>query len=265
MSNQKIIPFGTYKDHPIEVLQKDKSYTEWLMSQSFFKDNYPDIHTIVINNFNIKTDDTPEHNNMQIKFLNEDYRLKLAYLIHNKRLFKFNSSFFPIYLKEILEPSNLTDEERKEIVNEISNYNNTNLLDFYKLIFENKGLDVSYRLSYGFKSKKTMFKGYYSEGFEKFLNEIWRAETSIEFNIELKPTVGDDYPSILRQMNNIGAKILVLKEYTGQGATLDEVKQFFKLSYVTVLLENEIDSIELPNYDKILEFDFDTLIEELKL
>ena len=65
-----VVPFGKYKGQPAEVLKGDPSYTEWLCQQSGFPQRYPDIHTLIINNFGDPSE-TPEHNALQLRFLDE--------------------------------------------------------------------------------------------------------------------------------------------------------------------------------------------------
>ncbi|MDY0090590.1 MAG: hypothetical protein RBR78_09515 [Flavobacteriaceae bacterium] len=78
------------------------------------------------------------------------------------------------------------------------------------------------------------------------------------FQIEIKPTVSDDFPSVLRQMKaSMPVKgyinsILFLKEYTGIGATKEEFCNYFKSQGYLVVFENEIDNIDFPNFDQKL-------------
>lgn len=76
-----------------------------------------------------------------------------------------------------------------------------------------------------------------------------------EFQIEIKPTVSDDFPAVLRQMKaSMPSKkcrnsILFLKEYTGFGASEEEFVEYFKTQGYKVIFEREIDKIEIPHYD----------------
>jgi hypothetical protein len=40
--------------------------------------------------------------------------------------------------------------------------------------------------------------------------------------IEIKPTVGDDYPAVLRQMKANGSDVLLIGDYVGTGATREQ-------------------------------------------
>lgn len=48
--------------------------------------------------------------------------------------------------------------------------------------------------------------------------------------------MGDDYPAVLRQMKGSRSDTLYLVNYTGEGATLDQVQKIFKASGIVVLM-----------------------------
>lgn len=92
--------------------------------------------------------------------------------------------------------------------------------------FENRGIDVSF----------TLYRS------EPYFHEL--------FGIEIKPSVGDDYPTVLRQMNalfrpgsmtDFPNKILFLERYTGVGASVDQLRAIFKASRITVVFRHEVD------------------------
>jgi len=118
----KIIPFGKYKGQPLEVLQNDLQYLDWLRSQDWFKTTYPQINTIIINNFK-EPDETPEHNKLQMLFLDDSICKKL--FIHHFKIKGIN-----------------LNEEFK----------------FDSAIFENKGIDVTFCFYTGYRSGYYLFK-----------------------------------------------------------------------------------------------------------
>ena len=75
------------------------------------------------------------------------------------------------------------------------------------------------------------------------------ADVHIESNyvgfvrIEIKPTMGDDYPAVLRQMRASCCNALYLVQYTGEGATLDQVKQIFAASKITILMHADFEAM----------------------
>jgi len=50
------------------------------------------------------------------------------------------------------------------------------------------------------------------------------------FAIELKPQMGDDFPSVLRQMKRNNANVLVVGEFNSSICSLEEVRSMFATS-----------------------------------
>ncbi len=70
-----LVPIGKYKGQPVTALAQDRSYCDWLTQQSWFVQKFPELHTLIINNFGEPTE-TPEHNRLQLRFLDKDFRLR---------------------------------------------------------------------------------------------------------------------------------------------------------------------------------------------
>lgn len=234
-----LITFGKYKGQPIEILATDKEYLEWLISQSWFKEKYINIYHIVVNNFREIKTETPEHNALQIKFLNINYCLKLAYLINNS-FFNFNSN----HINKCI-----TNETQKEKVISAPKVNNCKLVNREYLIFE-KGFDVQFEISYGVKIPYFYKPNHITD---------YTLAKELEFNIEIKPTISDDFPAVLRQItsaikvssNSKRAKnCLVVGEYTGIGASKEDFITYFESQGITVIFEKEIEQIILPDYEE---------------
>lgn len=75
----QLVPFGKYKGQPLEVLAHDQDYCDWLMAQPWFVERYTQIHTLIVNQFGEPTE-TPEHNALQIRCLEERFRLQVTRL-----------------------------------------------------------------------------------------------------------------------------------------------------------------------------------------
>lgn len=257
----KIIPFGKHKGKPVEVLASDKQYLDWLIEQSWFKEKHINLYNVVINNFR-EPSDTPEHNRIQIKFLKLEYRIKLAYLV-NPNLFANNSETInkAIHLK-------LNSPEQKEnnlFLKALANPNEKDefglytrqLFKYSKPVFEK--VDVSYSIWYGSRFY------YKSAGYN--VGWIWfNQEKHSTYSVEIKPTISDDFPAILRQMKasmpvekstwqTEKFYILLLGNYTGTGATQEEFVEYFGTQGYRVVFENEIENLQVPEFDKELKLD----------
>lgn len=46
----EMIPFGKHKGKPVEAILDDRKYMDWLLAQSWFKENHLNLYTVVINN-----------------------------------------------------------------------------------------------------------------------------------------------------------------------------------------------------------------------
>jgi hypothetical protein len=76
MSNE-LVPFDKHKGQPVEVMLADPGYKEWLLAQPWFRDRFPTFYTTIIN-YGGEPQDTPEHNQLQASFLDDDRCLALA-------------------------------------------------------------------------------------------------------------------------------------------------------------------------------------------
>lgn len=210
----ELIPFGKYKDQPVTVLQNDQGYTEWLLSQDWFRERYGGIHTLIINNFS--TDhDTPDHNAKQARFLNDDFCLALS---------------------EVIQP-----EWTKNARDHIARYDGVEFSNAISMIeereFEVGGFDVFFRPVLKSLSKKKA----------RFGHEFYPTASWTSVYVEIKPTVSDNFPSVLRQIKSQikraggGAIVLFVSSYTGVGANLSDMKAIFKSSGIHVVFEHEVE------------------------
>lgn len=187
---ENIIPFGKYKGQPIEVLQQDRKYCDWLMAQDWFRTQYSQFNTVIINNFQ-EPSETPEHNKIQAMFTDESFCRKFL------RLFIKCSGGYTEYLED---------------TGWVKYFNDISTLDISNVQYEVNGVDVVL----GFKSiafNEDRSKQNYSCG---------------SLNIEIKPELGDDYPAVLRQMKSNESYILLTGAVTATGATLEQIRKIFK-------------------------------------
>lgn len=230
-----IVPFGKHKGKPVEALLDDRPYLDWLLSQSWFKEKFGNVYNIVIN-AGQEPSETPEHNAMQIRFLEGEYRLKFAYLFYGDKLFEYCDLG---KLKADLSrwaPSKNTPGSKFP------------LLHFHDLDFEKNGIDVHFDLSVGYDFNKD--KEYYHPYADDYCN-INRTRYC-EFNIEIKPSIGDDYPAVLRQIQRNKSKYLLVRAYNGAGATKEQFVQFFASQGIKVVFEADVDAVVFPLFDREL-------------
>lgn len=277
-----VVPFGKYRGQPVESMAADRAYCDWLMAQGWFRERYANVYTLIVNNFGEPTE-TPEHNALQARFLDEVFcrgllsalrwsplvdatefarralrcrvedKIKtisgrisrLAEVIEQGR--KWESEGWPkpalYYTEELIwgDASKLSarlrryeaelDEKKRELAEieaQIDRASASDLRIDVKADFEVGGWDVYIRalagaaalpLGHGLCDEKSVY-------------------------VEIKPSLGDDYPAVLRQMKaNRGSgdcRVLAFDQFAAVGATLAQVKAIFAASGITVLSFEDI-------------------------
>ncbi len=206
------IPFGIHKGKDlISLMNNDPEYIKFLLNRPWFKDNFKDHYTLIINNFG-EYHETPIHNAMQVKFLEEDYVEK-----------------FMLFLEKTLQ---------------------FNSVKFLGLEFEPKcGGDIMLICT----------ANHNKELVEKYDKKERIVYDKIRVVIEIKPSMGDDYPSVLRAVKRIDVPFVdkslnhedyyirkdyrgvfvLIGEYDGKGVDLDNVKKIFMLDRIKLLQESD--------------------------
>jgi len=215
----ELIPFGKYKDKPIEILSKDKKYVEWLLAQDWFRNKYQSLYTVVINNFH-EPQDTPEHNALQGLFLDDDFCIKFSKIIA------------PSYFKEEILSSYRDQYTRRfEVKSEF-----IKSIKVHDIQFEKSGIDVSFSLDITYTNSYERREGTI-EWEKRSFGETFYSNI---FKIEIKPSIGDDYPTVLRQMRDLGCNILFLGEYHGIGLNLENFIKLFNKQKIRIVFKNQI-------------------------
>jgi hypothetical protein len=166
-SSIPVVPFGKYKGQPVTDLMADSKTLQWYMDTNYLQ-KYPQIYNICVNQ-TIQTNNnskTPEHNKLQNKFLDDENVKK--FIKHNYNLPKYVH-------KEILFDVKFEGKFNWDLIIEGIQY------FLCKCNWDEKEEESSCDCEYsGTKGDKNAPNIY----------------------CELKPIVGDDYPAILRKMNN---------------------------------------------------------------
>jgi hypothetical protein len=211
-----LVPFGKYKNQPITVLAHDAGYCEWLAGQGWVAQRYPEIHTLIINNF-AEPSETPEHNALQLCFLEESLRLKVAQclaLFHQPYKQDFRDGHYLPLFASCGEPR-----------------------------FEVKAIDVQWS-SYLWSPVYSSESGYRSDGtYVERGQYIWE-KSPLHTLVECKPSLGDEYPAVLRVLHTLsGYKAVVVQEYAFRGGSIEQVHKLFQLSHVLLLDMPSLDSL----------------------
>jgi len=172
-----LVPFGKYKGQPITTLMNDTKYLEWCKQQEWFQ-KFPVVYnicvnqTITTNNSNSKT---PEHNKLQNLFLNNETVEKLLKIIFKKTSKNIQISSGDIKFEGMFN---------------------------WDLIVRN----YTWRLcdcDWSNETKHQCDCEIYKKHTER--HKIPKNCEDLKFDelyCEIKPLMGDDYPCVLRKMNN---------------------------------------------------------------
>lgn len=214
--NQAIVPFGKYRNQPVELMVQDASYMDWLLAQDWFKSRYQSLYMVVVNNGQAPSE-TPEHNLLQNLFLDEDY--------------------YPRFLEHLFAVTRRSGQ-------------NWLPLTIYTIEFEVDGMDVYVSVE-GDKEVRDWYGSIDEPHYLKPKTEVAFGE----IYIEIKPTLGDDYPAVLRQMTASkafnkkypkGEKpdrvwfILFVDQFSAV-ATREQLKDIFATRQIHVVFRDEVE------------------------
>lgn len=198
MKQSAVVPFGKYKGQPVAQLAADQEYCQWLVAQPWFIEKFAHIHTLIINNFG-EPSETPEHNRLQLRFLEETFRRQCMRAIFPRR-----------HINSMSSPT-----------------------------FEVDGLDVVWDYDYWYVTQNV--PQYRRTADDPY---VWCSSLG-QIGIECKPSLGDDYPAVLRTIQRIKpytSKFVVAGEVRSQAGSLAQIKAFFRQSNIGLLTVAEIEA-----------------------
>lgn len=243
MSDQ--VPFGKYRGRPVEDMLADAEYMAWLEAQPWFRARY--MHLLSRRDAEAASR-TPVHNRMQALFLDPQYALAFSNVAASDRWLKASACGSAIQWA-----TKRVNDHRKAIGNPtywVSAEQNQCQLDQWEEMlatlrahvgeksascsFEQNGSDVLVRC---FATTLTL-NADMSEG-----NPIARpSKDEFRLRVEIKPTVADEYPAVLRQMARNNSEFLFVGEYQGDGVTEEEFVAIFAASGKVVVFKRDVDA-----------------------
>jgi hypothetical protein len=217
-----IVPFGKYKGHPIDTLIKDKPYVEWLMTQPYFiSGRYRNVYNAVMRR-GVIDPKTPVHNAMQVRFLDRVFLYKLALYVSRYTRRKVEPS-----VSEILEPGMWATpsmcERSIKLKDKDLGFSGIALTDESEFEKDNWDVILNLKLSYVLEEIDEITRHF----FDFYDMHVY---------IELKPTIGDDYPAVLRQLERRLKNMNVTKvpnvwvlcdSFNGTSCNWEQVREMF--------------------------------------
>ncbi len=239
-----IISFGKYKGQPAEVLQADPSYCAWLQGQSWFTERYPQINTLIINNFT-PAEDTPIHNALQARFLDESLSAALCDTLLRITNEPYRDGLKELYLRKY---ANCIEKQKSKKNEQMSCWNTASESCFCAKASKKESEIIIEDTEFEESGWDVRVNAKVINGDPEKLSDL-----PIKVFIEIKPGIGDDYPSVLRQIkgNIAGSKsiyALVYNEFTAIGVTLEQVRRIFRQSNIYMISFAELDMLQSGEY-----------------
>lgn len=283
METQPLIPtvnFGKkYYGKPVTDMLADQPYMDWGNSQPGLKEKI----TLVVNQYitnNSQASATPAHNKLQNQFLDKTLQKKLLYKICPS-IPKMFQQLDELY--KLPEYRQLFGADKMEI--KYSNWKfhvewkyNWDIALFVTIVSDD--MSIPYNLeSQDIDIKKTVATKFNSIKNISILSDY--DNVYIEVNVtrqilcELKPTLGDDYPDVLRKMrkqievteayflsidkskscysqycdkstdSNYGIYILIIGEFNSESATKEQLIEIFKTAKIQVIFMSDLLDVNL--------------------
>ena len=212
-----IVPFGKYKGRFVGELVADHDYCKWLSEQSWFRDKFAYIHQLIVVNPNAEPADTPEHNAMQALFLDKNMQAACVLRVRDiEKIYRDNARYQQQKVIQEIKSCEERIEDNKERINEsksgefsnddwviknIERYKTANIRNLEK-IEELKGKLQELYSAVPLFSHWEITASFESGGYDIALESQLTGGLyeSITIGVELKPTIGDDYPTVIRQI-----------------------------------------------------------------
>ena len=245
----EIIPFGKYKGKPIiEVISKHKKYIEWLMLQNWLSEELRSQINVFITHGGKNSEETPEHNRIQMIFLNREYRRAICSffyrcpIIPKKVSFEakvgaiFADVFFDFKTKGVTSSSRVCDKCKENTL---------------------------FSRNYAFMEKPVMCDSCGRERPTSFDFKYYNPISGKMF-IEIKPSVSDEYPSVLRQIKRMqeeaerGCFVLLYGSFDSKYVSEDEFVEIFESSKIKCVSMKQLEEkrLHLIEIDESTKKDF---------
>jgi hypothetical protein len=252
-----------------ELLADDPNYLQWPTGQEWFRTKFVNLHQVIINR-GAEPEETPEHNALQVLFLDDAFCLAFmraalptvddtARQELNKRR-QWRLEDIERRIKEKQEraqecekwaknpnvygpPSSYLEQAAKHRAgaNKIrldtaGLHSPVSELEYtFKRTFELQGIDVLLEMDVHGKANRS--------------DDVYLNSYEASITVEIKPVVGDDYPAVLRQMPVNKSTFLFLEQYTGRGATREQFIKTFASTGITVVFLNQIMNMNIPGWE----------------
>ena len=281
---ESTVTFGKYKGQPISTLLGDTNYLEWLKQQQWFAAN-PLFNVIIQKQHVDKDEPTPEHNKMQNRFLCNDFCTKFVAATWPDvyvstclsadqwdawsslqtdpqsifvASFKDKHNYFPNdddapWFLRMLQPD--TDTFNTLIClrsptwrTRLTSFEPTHGGDVH-LEVDGFSAGIAWSSHVGLREPRSIYqRDALNPPFNSFPERKSNADRDVI--IEVKPTVGDDYPCVLRRMKKEMEyrrtkrsdvyHVLYIDHFQSEATSRDQLKAIFRLDGINVIFNDEL-------------------------
>jgi uncharacterized protein (DUF3820 family) len=249
------MPIGKYRGQSLLTVAQDKNYVDWLFAQPWFVEKHKNIHlniVAIVNNTGLNAGEScsREHNLLQLRFT-QDKMLALSLA----REFVGGQKFIEISRAKnrilAIDEKGLSELDKPRRLSLLQDFEGCPLnLEQWEARSE---LTVSTEVP-----RKRFFMDvvirftvpylYILRESRCFGLESLRAVhyTTVDIDIELKPSLGDEYPQVLRKCHQVRVEhlpyrsMLIVEKYTGS-VPLAAVQAMFREKYIDLRLLSEIE------------------------
>jgi hypothetical protein len=251
-----ILPFGKHKGSTVaDVLANDPQYVEWLLGQAWVEAKFAELHAAILTR-GAPMDDTPEHNVIQARFLDPLFRAAFMLCVTTKKEIdqwrnaairgEIDRMDDPV-MRKLDQESNYAsrerfpklEAERAERRAQIREATPMTLHFHTHVVFEHRGVDVLLTWRFTVGSLDSRNRG------SAFFSHVIGSDYGSTAMIEIKPSLGDDFPTVMRQMERLGAWFLVIDQFAGR-LPLETVRQMFAANGRKLITMREIEA-EIAN------------------
>jgi hypothetical protein len=237
-----LVPFGKYKGQPIEDMLADDGYMAWLEAQPWFRERFA--HLLKRRDADAMSR-TPVHNRLQALFLGDEYCAAFLHVGAQQRVAeycRYAERRKTGAINELLDAAS-----RLKRWNEDAQHAERLAAELYSApvlyrrvpTFERDGADVCITAWAKIPSwSDEKYNGYPSPAAKASALE----EELGTLRIEIKPTIADEYPAVLRQMARHRTEFLFVGAYQGEGVTEAQFVQIFAASGKRVVFKRDVDA-----------------------
>lgn len=243
-----IVPFGKHQGLTVaELLERDPNYAQWLLSQNWLAQRFAQLHAAIVTR-GATPDDSPEHNQIQARFLDPEFRTAVIALTQHlkdaqdrdcqERAAEPNRQKDACLVnidrlnKAIAEHDEAANYFRQKRIDELGKQQQ-NLAKYQANLDAITPRPVISTVEFEFEGIDVLIQW----GFEWCRNKI---------TVEIKPSLGDDYPAVMRQMSRLGAAVLVIDQYASSNLGISTVREMFKANRQKLITLQEIFD-QIPN------------------